>query len=334
MADPVHHTVQRKVADVASSRRRNLARFLKRPGVQVERLTDKAWLVQRPDPSHPPLLLKPIDRRTWVVQSSRGRKRRVRQIGPKALRAHLLVDERASRASMGMFQKQLSDYLAYEQIAWMLRELDINCVLDVGANVGQYALQLREVGYTGRIVSFEPLEHLVELLRSAAARDHDWLVFDCALGDKAGAAEINVVPGTMSSLLTSSRFGKEWSAKLQDMRPETIQIQTLEAVFDQAIDGLDEPRVFLKMDTQGYDLQTFRGAGARLAEILGLQSEVSCVPIYDGMPRLVEQLTEYEAEGFEIAGMFPVTRHKETLRVIEFDMLMVRTQAMYHRSPG
>lgn len=315
---------------MAGSLRRGLAQSLRIPNLEVSRLTHNAWLIQRRDRRTSALVVSAVDGRTWVVQSGRGR-RRLRQIGPKDLRAHLLVDERATRAGMNRFQQKMSDYLAYEQIAWTLRELRINCVLDVGANIGQYAKKLREVGYQGRVVSFEPLSHLVEPLRAAAAEDPDWLVFDCALGDEAGEKQINVVPGTMSSLLTSSQFGKEWSSKLQDMRPEKIQIQTLESVFEDAVAGLTDPRVFLKMDTQGYDLQTFRGAGARLGAVLGLQSEVSCVPIYDEMPRLAEQLTEYEAEGFEIAGMFPVTRHKETLRVIEFDMMMVRTQAMYQR---
>ena len=99
-------------------------------------------------------------------------------------------------------------------------------------------------------------------------------------------------------------------------------------MLDDATKGIDEPRVFLKMDTQGYDLATVRGAGDRLGELLGLQSEVSCVPIYDGMPRMTEQLDAYEAAGFAISAMFPVSRHRPTLRVIEFDVVMVRPEAV------
>jgi hypothetical protein len=82
------------------------------------------------------------------------------------------------------------------------------------------------------------------------------------------------------------------------------------------------------MDTQGYDVQTFRGAGSRLDDVIAMQSEVACVPIYENMPRFPEQLQEYEAAGFEITGMFPVTRHGPTYRVIEFDMVMIRTAAV------
>lgn len=312
---------------VPSALRRTVRRFVK-----LRPLGGGAWLAQimGRSPDYPQI--EPVDADTWVVQLSGGSARSLQAIGPKELRTHLLVDERASRAQMNRLQRALGGYLALEQIAWALRELSINCVLDVGANTGQYGRRLRAAGYTGRIVSFEPLKHLLAELKECAANDPEWLVFDCALGDKDAKAQINVVPGKMSSLLESSEFAKEWSRKLQNMHPETVHVRRLDTVFDEATALLPEPRVFLKMDTQGYDLRTFRGAGTRLNEIIGLQSEVACVPIYDGMPRLPEQLGVYESEGFEIVGMFPVSRDLPTLRVIEFDMVMVRTAALQHRS--
>ena len=139
---------------------------------------------------------------------------------------------------------------------------------------------------------------------------------------------MNVSPGTMSSLLPSSGFGKGWSAKLRDMNTQEIEVRRLDSMFAEATAGIDIPRVYLKMDTQGYDLKTFRGAGAYLDQVVGMQSEVSCVPIYDGMPRLPEQITEYEAEGFENVGMYEVSRDPSTMRVIEFDVVMVRAGAI------
>jgi hypothetical protein len=55
---------------------------------------------------------------------------------------------------------------------------------------------------------------------------------------------------------------------------------------------------------------------------------VSCLPIYDGMPRMTEQLDTYEAAGFAISAMFPVSPHRETLRAIEFDVVMIRPDAV------
>jgi FkbM family methyltransferase len=279
------------------------------------------------------VLSRALTRAGWTVRSldgavvvQRGDDLTVRRMGQPDLRAAVVYDAQIAQQRANHYQKALTAHQSEQHLMWVFRRLGINCVLDVGANEGQFAEQIRRAGYTGRIVSYEPVAHLLAALREKAGADPAWLVEGCALGDEEGTAQINVVEGTMSSLLPASEFGREWSNRLGKSRPETIRIRRLDAVLDDAIRGLDDPRIFLKMDTQGYDLATVHGAGDRLSEVVGLQSEVSCVPIYDGMPRMTEQLDAYEAEGFAISAMFPVSRHVRTMRVIEFDVVMVRPE--------
>ena len=232
-------------------------------------------------------------------------------------------------------QSALGEFLLEEQAMWVFDQLGVNCVLDVGANVGQYAQRLRAAGYTGRIVSFEPLAEFAEQLRSAAAGDPSWIVCQYALGDPDETAKINATPGrTLSSLLPASEFGKEWRKTLRAPVSETVRVRRLDSVLDEVLADLDDPRIFLKLDTQGFDLNVIRGARERLGDISGLQSEVACLPIYEQMPQLEEQLAEYRAAGFDIVGMYPVGRHVATGRVIEFDVVMVRASALDRASGG
>ncbi|QCW52187.1 FkbM family methyltransferase [Nocardioides dongxiaopingii] len=265
-----------------------------------QRVDDDAWLLVRP-----------------------GARRRVRQLGPPEVEASIVYQPRSARTRQGRFERAVADFLGREHSAWLLRAVGANVVLDVGGNKGQYAKSLRRNGYTGRIVSFEPVAHLVERLRELSADDPDWRIVDCALGDEDGTAEINMTPGPLSSLLPASEFGRDWAENLSRTTVEEIRIRRLADLWDDVMAGLDDPRPFLKMDTQGYDLETFRGAGDKVQQLLGLQSEVAMVPIYDGMPRLAEMLDIYEAAGFQTTGMFPVNRDRTTLRAIEFDLMMV-----------
>jgi FkbM family methyltransferase len=297
----------------------------------VKDVAPGSWLVQVPPRPRNPLRLLRLDETSWILQRKNSR-RMAQRIGPKRLRADIVRDEKTVRSNGRLFQKALASYAAHEHIGWMLRELNVNCVLDVGANEGQYGQRLREAGYAGRIVSFEPLEVHVAPLRERAAADHDWKVFACALGDSDGEADINVAPGKVSSLLPSSEFGRDWSDNLRDTHPETISIRRLDGLLDEATEGIQDPRIYLKLDTQGYDLPAFAGAGQRIQEVVGMQSEVSCVPIYEGMPRMHEQIPVYESQGFEITGMFPVSLDRSSLRVIEFDVVMIRVSALSGRS--
>jgi FkbM family methyltransferase len=294
-----------------------------RAGIQP--VTDGVWLLQAPGAE--PLALDALDDHGWLIQRRSGR-RFAQRIGPPRVRAHLLHHRGAARANARELQNGLGTFAGNAHIAWMLRELDVNCVLDVGANVGQYARRLRAAGYTGRIVSFEPVGEMFARLSAAAEDDPEWRVVNAALGSEDGTATINAMEGSMSSLLDASEFGKSWSRKLSDMHAETISVRRLDGIYDDAVAGIDEPRVYLKLDTQGFDLEAFAGAGDRIKDVIGMQSEVACVPIYDGMPRWLEQLAVYEEAGYEVTGMFPVNIDRTSLRVIEFDAVMIRVEAL------
>ena len=277
--------------------------------------------------------VRELDEGCYVLQKP-GAGRRVLRIGAPHLRTELLLGRGAGRKQMPRVQQQIARYLLGEQVVRLLRATDANCVFDVGANAGQFARELRRAGYRGRIVSFEPVASTFARLARSAADDPEWHVRPWALGATDGTAEINT-GDRLSSLLAPSDFGREWKSRMGEMQTETIEVRRLDSVFSEVTDGLveehGEVRAFLKMDTQGYDLQVMAGASNALPLIVGLQSEVACVPLYDGMPRLPEQLTTYENAGFQTVGIFPVTQHPATMRAIEMDLLMVRPEEVRRR---
>src|SRR5262245_34043990 len=84
----------------------------------------------------------------------------------------------------------------------LFKRLEINCVIDVGANVGQYGQILRGIGYEGRIISIEPIRDVFERLRAAAAGDTEWRTLNIACGSKEETKDINVYAVTpLSSFL-------------------------------------------------------------------------------------------------------------------------------------
>jgi FkbM family methyltransferase len=217
--------------------------------------------------------------------------------------------------------------LTRAQLGVLLRLYGITCVLDVGAHKGQHARLLRSAGYTGRIVSFEPVAEAFEVLRGRAAEDPDWQVRQVALGREDGVLDMRVVPGTLSSMLAPTAFGARRYGRLK--QPETVEVpvRRLDGLLDDVLAGIPEPRIFLKLDTQGFDLEAFAGLGDRAADVAVLQSEVALVPIYEDMPRMTEALATYEQAGFAVAALYPVTRDARTARVLEYDCVLVRPSA-------
>jgi FkbM family methyltransferase len=223
--------------------------------------------------------------------------------------------------------RQYDPDLSLDTFLWMLFErYGINCVLDVGARHGDYGILLRNNNYRGAIASFEPVSASYQILRSASAGDPTWTTYPFALGSSAGTAEINVGTGTSySSFLSPSAYGLETNPDIAAERTETVQIRTLDEVFAEATGMLTEPRVYLKMDTQGFDLEVIRGAKACLPQIVALQSELTLQPLYEEMSTSwVSALEEFRGAGFELSAMFAGYRDPQ-LRLSEMDCVMVRS---------
>lgn len=210
----------------------------------------------------------------------------------------------------------------------LFARLGVDCVLDVGANQGQYGAMLRKAGYKGRIVSFEPVKSTFALLKARAAGDPNWRLFNCALGAKAGEQEIHVTRATVfASFLDPNEFSRtKYPDAMPVQRSEKVRIRTLDEVLPEALAGLKSPRLFLKLDTQGFDLQVFAGAKATVPKVLGMQTELSIQAIYDRMPDYLEALGTYTKAGFVMSGLYPVSRDRETLALIELDCVMRRVE--------
>jgi FkbM family methyltransferase len=224
--------------------------------------------------------------------------------------------------------RAFAHYLVHRHVAGILALYRVNVVIDVGANRGQYARGLREAGYRGHIASFEPVPADFERLAAAARRDERWSVHPYALGSEDGLTEINAVPGTLSSLLAPTSFGESRYEQLRERRSVRVPVRRLDGLLDEVLAPVSDPRPYLKLDTQGYDLEAFAGLGGRVDSFVGMQSELALMRIYEGMPRLPEALATYEAAGFRVTGVYAVSRQSRTARVLEFDCVMVRPGAL------
>jgi FkbM family methyltransferase len=207
-----------------------------------------------------------------------------------------------------------------------LRIYRIDTVLDVGANEGQFAGQMRELGFAGTIHSFEPIRKTFARLQEKASGDDAWHCHHLALGRQPGRLTMNVSEfSSFNSMLASNDFGV---GRFHDQRvvgQEDVAVSTLDAFVAQQVPA--GARIFLKMDTQGFDLEVFAGGAQSLGRMFVLLSELSLMPIYDGMPRYPEALAAYEAKGFSVGGFFPVNSNDD-LSLIEADCLMVRRDAV------
>jgi FkbM family methyltransferase len=190
----------------------------------------------------------------------------------------------------------------------LLKRLQVDCVLDVGANEGQYASELRLIGYRGTIISFEPSPRSFERLSSKSEGDPQWHVFDFALGSESGDAEFNRMKESVYDSLRKPTIEetRHHAVCNQVVERVTVRVERLDTLFPGLKRRFGFTRPFLKTDAQGFDLEVFRGAEFIHGELAGLQCELALKRLYEGAPLMSDVLPEYERANFVLAGLFAV----------------------------
>lgn len=205
--------------------------------------------------------------------------------------------------------------------------LNIDCVLDVGANTGQYHDFLRDtVGYNGLIISFEPIKKNLEILEQRSQPDSNWLICDFALGAEEAEIPFNVMEtNSFSSFLKpTDSVLNDFSAQNSVAHQEIVKMKRLDVALPDLTSDHQISNIYLKMDTQGYDLEVFKGAKHLLPSIKALQTELSVQQISEEMPDYITAIQALNKHDFDITGMYTVSRDR-ILRVVEFDCVMINT---------
>jgi len=208
-------------------------------------------------------------------------------------------------------------------LAQYFMQFDIDCVLDVGANIGQTGTELRSLGYRGHIASFEPQSKECEILRSIAAKDHSWSVFQFGLGSESGLKTLNISgKGPSSSFLDLSDEALSSNPDLKYVDTEQVRTHRLDDVFEQVTKG--HKRVYLKIDTQGFESEVLEGASGVIDRVLGVQLEISLIPQYDGEVVAEEMISRVRSLGFTPFWFLPGHRNFLTQQLYQLDMIAFR----------
>lgn len=206
----------------------------------------------------------------------------------------------------------------------LLEHYKVDLVLDVGANSGQFAEYLRYVGYAGKIVCFEPLAAPYAKLCELAKRDSGIVCAQrMALGDYDGEIDLNrAVCHESSSVLKVTEQHAEREPLARFVGCEKVPVRRLDNVVMDYMRDFTKP--FLKIDVQGYEPQVLCGGLKTLAQLVGLQLELSLTHLYEGERTFSETLAFVESHGFLLHDINPCYADKNTGRTYQVDAVFFR----------
>ena len=179
-------------------------------------------------------------------------------------------------------------------------------------------MELARIGFDGRRPTVEVMPDPRAYTRLVERHGHDrgWHGYPVGLGD----ADTEALFHLAENPLLSSFLSAIHPSVCKRVR---VPIRRLDGMLAGILHDIAAPRVFLKTDTQGFDLHVLRGAGGCLDAIIGILAEISVIPIYEQSPTFHEAVQAYQDAGFDIVDLGLVNRTVDG-RVLEFDGLFVR----------
>lgn len=241
-------------------------------------------------------------------------------------RVRLVKAARALARACGMDFRRVSQYTdSMIRLAMLLDRLRTTVVIDIGANEGQFAADLRAAGYRGRIVSVEPLQAAHAALVRAAASASEWTVADrCAVGAVTGKATLHVAGNSVSSSLREMTAAHlDAAAESHYIASEEVSVVTLADLIAQHAGSCDSS-VFVKIDVQGHERDVLTGAGEHLDTIGGIQLELSLVELYAGQALMPAQVDFLAAHGLSLWSLDRGFMDGKTGRLLQCDGTFVR----------
>lgn len=219
----------------------------------------------------------------------------------------------------GALHRRGLDLVREPNVLTFLEVHGVDLVIDVGANVGQYASGLRNRGYRGRIWSFEPIDAAFEQLESAARADDRWLATRTAVGAATGEAILNVSElSVFSSIKPVNQTALDFDARAVVVEKQLVPVATLDHLLK------DEPsrRIFLKIDTQGFEKEVLEGTSGLRDKLVGIQLEVPVENLYDNVWTFPACISFMDELGY-VPAQFKIVnpRSNDRASAVEFDCI-------------
>ncbi len=203
-----------------------------------------------------------------------------------------------------------------------LQTFDLQTILDIGANVGQFALEIRQTLPEAQIYSFEPIKECFKKLEEIIESDKNFKAFNFALGDKNENLKMNKSSYTpSSSILEMAESHKTFFPHTKENKPEKIEIKRLD---DIAHSLSLSKELLIKVDVQGFEDKVIAGGIKTFKKAKVVLIENSFVELYKGQPLFDDIYQKLKFLGFVYKGSLQEKLSKKTGQIISEDSLFIK----------
>ena len=161
-------------------------------------------------------------------------------------------------------------------------------------------------------------------LLDIAKIDKKWQVHDqAAIGDQDGEIMINVSENSVSSsVLPMKDLHLSAAPTSAFISSEKVPVYKLDSISEKYLNK--DSRLFIKIDTQGFEWEVLNGAKNTISRASGIICELSLVPLYDNQRLWREIIDRLDSEGFMLWALQKGFTDQKTGQSLQMDGIFLR----------
>ena len=200
------------------------------------------------------------------------------------------------------FYKLVLPSFEHRKVLKLLQKRNLDLIIDVGSNKGQFTFASKIYFPKVTIFSFEALKSEFKKYINLISSFKDIKAYNYALGNIKTKTRMNIASSPdSSSLLEINEIQSKEFGTYKTKFYEEIEIRRLDEWLDQ-IKKFNS--ILMKIDVQGFELEVLKGSKHVLKHINYLYIEASSVELYKNQP-LLENIKDFLfEEGFFLEGSF------------------------------
>lgn len=205
-----------------------------------------------------------------------------------------------------------------------LKSYQLNSVIDVGANRGQFTTMIFDLFPNSNIIAFEPLAEPFRKLVEVTSRFTNIRTVNTAIGPEKANLPINVATrDDSSSLLQITAMQEAVFPQTGYKRTDYVEVAPMTNYVSSS--DLKSP-CLLKIDVQGFELQVLKGCYELISNVDLIYVETSFVELYDGQPFAYDIINYLHPRGFQLSGIYNL-HYTKAGHPVQGDFLFVRGKA-------
>ncbi len=221
-------------------------------------------------------------------------------------------------------EKNLIEHLLKEK----LKEVNRPIIFDVGANIGKYTSLLHSHYPNALIHSFEPSKQTFSQLKHEIVKYSNVFAHNTALGSKKGEQTLFKPKNDFSSHSTLHSGVIDGLLNQSEVEEERVNIETLDSFCEKN----EIKRIhFLKIDTEGHELEVLRGAekliNSGAIDIIQFEFNEMNIISRTFLKDFYDLLTGYELNRVNTNNLVPLGGYNSINEIFQFqNILAIRTQ--------